>query len=46
MWNVKPKVIPVITGATETILMSLRQYLSKIPGKNEIKEMQKKKKTP
>jgi len=41
MWNVKAKVIPVITGVTGTILKSLRQYLSNIPGKHEIKELQK-----
>ena len=41
MWNVKGKVIPVITGATGTISESLRQYLSNIPGENEIKELQK-----
>jgi hypothetical protein len=40
MWNVKTKVIPVI-GETGTISKSLRQYLSKIPGKHEIKELQK-----
>jgi hypothetical protein len=34
MWNVKAKVIPVIRGATGTILKSLRQYLSNIPGKH------------
>jgi hypothetical protein len=33
MWNMKAKVIPVITGATGTISESLRQYLSNIPGK-------------
>jgi hypothetical protein len=33
------KVIPVITGATETISKPLRQYLSNIPGKHEIKEL-------
>jgi len=38
MWNVKAKVIPVITGATGTISKSLRKYLSNIPGENEIKE--------
>jgi hypothetical protein len=27
MWNVKAKVIPVITGASGTISESLRQYL-------------------
>jgi len=41
MWNVKAKVITVITGATGTISESLRQYLSNIPGKNEIKELQR-----
>ena len=35
------KVIPVITGATGTISKSLGQYLSNIPGKQEVKEMQK-----
>jgi len=44
MWIVKAKVIPVIRGATGTISISLRQYLSNIPGKQEMKEMQKKKK--
>ena len=41
MWNVKAKVKPVITGATGTISKSLKQYLSNIPGKHEIKELQK-----
>jgi hypothetical protein len=41
MWNVKVKVIPVITGVTGTISESLRQYLSNIPGKHKIKELQK-----
>jgi len=40
MWNVKAKVIPVITGATETISKSLRQYLSNILGRHKIKEPQ------
>jgi hypothetical protein len=35
-------VTPVIIGATGTISESLRQYLSIIPGKHEIKELQKK----
>ena len=35
------KVIPVIIGTTGTISKSLRQYLSKTPGKREIKELQK-----
>ena len=37
MWNVKAKVIPVITGATGTISKSLRHYLSITPGKHKIK---------
>ena len=41
MWNVKAKVIPVIIGATGTIPKSLRQYLSNVPGKYEMKELQK-----
>jgi len=40
MWNVKAKVIPVITWATGTISESLRQYLSNIPGKEKIKRLQ------
>jgi len=40
MWNVKAKVIVVITGATGTMSKSLRQYLSNIPGEHEIKELQ------
>jgi len=38
---VTAKVIPVITGVTGTISKSLRHYLSNIPGKHEIKELQK-----
>jgi len=41
MWNVKTKVIPVITGATGTISTSFRKYVSNIPGKHEVKELQK-----
>ena len=41
MWNVKTKVIPVIIGATGTISKSLRKYVSNIPGKHEVKELQK-----
>jgi len=40
MWNLKANVMPVISGATGTISKSLRQYLSNIPGKHEIKELQ------
>jgi len=41
MWNVKTKVIPVITGATGTVSKSLRKYVNNIPGKHEVKELQK-----
>ena len=41
IWNVKAKVIPVITGATGTISKSLRQYLSNTPGEHEIKDVLK-----
>ena len=41
MWNVKTKVIPVMTGATGTISKSFRKYVSNIPGKHEVKELQK-----
>ena len=41
MWNVKTKVIPVITGATGTISKSFRKYVSNIPGKHEVQELQK-----
>ena len=42
MWDVREKVIPVITGAAGTISKSLRQYLGNVPEKHEIKELQKK----
>jgi len=41
MWNVKTKVIPVIVGATGTILKSFRKHVSNIPGNHEVKELQK-----
>jgi len=41
MWNVKTKAIPIITGATVTISKSFRKYASNIPGKQEVKELQK-----
>jgi len=41
MWNVKTKVIPVIIGATGTISKWFRKYVSNIPGKHEVKELQK-----
>ena len=41
MWNVKTKLIPVIIGATGTILKTFRKYMSNIPGNHEVKELQK-----
>jgi NDP-sugar pyrophosphorylase family protein len=41
MWNVKTKVTPVIIGATGTLAESFRKYLSSVPGKHDIKELQK-----
>jgi hypothetical protein len=41
MWNVKTQVMPVIIGATGTISKSFRKHLSSIPGKHNIKELQK-----
>jgi hypothetical protein len=39
MWNVKEKVIPVITGEKWNHF-KIRHYLSNILGKREIKELQ------
>jgi len=41
MWNVKTKVIPVIIGATGSISKLFRKYVSNIPGKQVVKELQK-----
>jgi len=41
MWNVKTIVIPVIIGVTGTVSKSFRKYVSYIPGKHEVKELQK-----
>jgi len=41
MWHVQTKVIPVIIGATGTTSESFRKYVSNIPGKHEVKELQK-----
>ena len=41
MWNIKTKVIPVITGATGTISKTFTKYVSNILGKSEVKELQK-----
>ena len=40
MWNVKTKVIPVITGESGTIPKSFRIYPIIIPGKHDIGELQ------
>jgi hypothetical protein len=34
-------VTPIIIGATGTISKSFRKYLSSIPGKHDVKELQK-----
>jgi hypothetical protein len=39
-WTVKTKVIPVTIEATGTISKSCRKFLSNIPGKHKIKELQ------
>jgi hypothetical protein len=41
MWNVEVNGIPVITGANGTISGSLRDYLSDVLKKHEIKDLQK-----
>jgi hypothetical protein len=41
MWNVKARVMPVITGATGTISKPFRKYVSDITGNHDFKELQK-----
>jgi len=41
MWNVKTKLIPVIIGAAGTISKSFTKHVINIPGKHEVKELQK-----
>jgi hypothetical protein len=41
MWNVKARVIPVVTGATGTVSKSFRKYVSNIPGNRDVKELKK-----
>jgi hypothetical protein len=41
MWNVNTRVIPVIIGATGTISISFRKYVSGIPGNHKVRELQK-----
>ena len=38
--TIETKAIPVIIGATGTISKSFRKYVSSIPGKHEVKELQ------
>jgi hypothetical protein len=40
MWNVNANVIPLITEATGTTSKSFRNYLSNLPAKHAIKELQ------
>jgi hypothetical protein len=41
MWNAKTNVISIIMGATGTISKPFRKYVSNLPGKHEVKELQK-----
>jgi hypothetical protein len=41
MWNVKTRVMPVITGATGNISKSFRKYVSTVPGNDDVRELQK-----
>jgi hypothetical protein len=41
IWNAKTKVLQSLIEATKTISKSFRKYLSNIPGKHDIKELQK-----
>jgi hypothetical protein len=41
VWNVKAEVIVVIIWATGTVSEQFRKYLSDIPGKHDIGELQK-----
>jgi hypothetical protein len=40
MWNLECTIIPVITGATGTVIRSLRKNLEAIPGKHSIDSLQ------
>jgi hypothetical protein len=40
MWNLKYTIIPVIIGATEIVMKSLRKNLEAIPGKHSIDSLQ------
>jgi hypothetical protein len=42
MWNMKCKIIPVITGATGIVTKGLKKNLSAIPGKHSIHSLKTK----
>jgi hypothetical protein len=41
MWDVKANVIPVLIGVMGIISKSLRKHLSNVPGKQDLKELQR-----
>jgi hypothetical protein len=41
MWNLKGKIMPVITGATGIVTKGLRKHLEAVPGKHSIDSLQK-----
>jgi len=41
LWNVKTEVIQLMTGTTGSVSESFTKYLSSMPGKQDIKELQK-----
>ena len=41
MWNLKCKIIPVITGATVILTRGLRKNLEAIPGNHSIESLQR-----
>jgi hypothetical protein len=41
MWNLKCKIIPVITGATVIVTRRLRKNLEAIPGNHSIESIQR-----
>jgi hypothetical protein len=40
VWNLKTRLIPVITETTVTISKSFRKYVSIVPRNHEVKELQ------
>ena len=41
MWNVKARVMSLISGTTGTISKSFRKYVSEIGGNHDVKQLQK-----